>query len=63
MPSSPWTPWTMGCALKCPSEIFVFPSIVTIIGKIIMIEAIVGSVSVVFNNGCDSKTPEAKLTD
>lgn len=58
----------MGCALKCPSEIFVFPSIVTVIGKIIMIEALVGSVSVIFNNGCDflckkSKTPEAKLTD
>ena len=48
MPSSPWIPWTMGCALKCPSEIFVFPFIVTIVGKVIMIKALVGCVSVIF---------------
>lgn len=36
MPSLPWMSWTMGCALKCPSEIFVFLFIVTITGKVII---------------------------
>ena len=68
MPSSPWIPWTMGCALKCPSEIFVFPFIVTIVGKVIMIKALVGCVSVIFKMAAifcvrKVKLPEAKLTD
>lgn len=62
MPSSPWIPWAMGCALKCPSEIFVFPFIVTIVGKVIMTKALVGSVSVIFNNGCDFLCKKSKTS-